>query len=473
MPALNHLSELEEEAREGARRLTLAWIDRVAETRERARTDADAVTALHDLRVALTRLRATLRLYHRELEGGLGARETHRLARLNGRLGRIRDLDVQCALLQQDGAELPQVARDGSDWLHARLSRKRAQRATGLETDLTRSVDDRIAGWRDRLAHYQVRRVVGVPVSNRPLAAVVANRLQHAMTRLHASIRTAGKTPSAEALHRLRIAIKRVRALLVPWIEAVPDLSSLYATLSRGQEQLGRMRDAALLSARARRYGTRHPEATTALDALADHYRDIETAVRVEFLTSWLVSAGGGGCLKHGRATAALDALARGATEIERKFLLRAAPPEALAVPGVRIAQGWIPGERLRERLRRSVYPDGTVRWTRTVKIGTGIERLELEEPTDPMLFETLWPLTSRERVEKIRHAVPDDSLTWEIDVFLDRALVLAEVELPEVDTAVILPSWLAPYVEREVTGEPAFVNANLARETTRTERVP
>ena len=42
--------------------------------------------------------------------------------------------------------------------------------------------------------------------------------------------------------------------------------------------------------------------------------------------------------------------------------------------------------------------------------------------------------------------------------------LVLAEVELPSEDVQPRLPDWLAPYVVREVTGEPEYLNMNLAR---------
>jgi adenylate cyclase len=59
---------------------------------------------------------------------------------------------------------------------------------------------------------------------------------------------------------------------------------------------------------------------------------------------------------------------------------------------------------------------------------------------------------------------VAEGSLVWEIDVFSDRDLVLAEIELPADDTAVNLPPWLAPHVVREVTDEAAYVNLNLAR---------
>ena len=128
------------------------------------------------------------------------------------------------------------------------------------------------------------------------------------------------------------------------------------------------------------------------------------------------------------------------------------------------IAQGWLPGTRLRERLRRTRAADGSKRFYRTVKLGTGIARLELEEETTPELFRLLWRATKGRRVRKNRHVVPQGEFAWEIDVFLDRELFLAEIELPAVDTPVEFPDWLAPYVVREVTDDPAYLNSNLAR---------
>ena len=66
--------------------------------------------------------------------------------------------------------------------------------------------------------------------------------------------------------------------------------------------------------------------------------------------------------------------------------------------------------------------------------------------------------------MSKRRHRIPDGEVVWEVDEFTDRRLVLAEVELKRVDQGVVVPDWLAPTVAREVTGEPEYVNANLAR---------
>jgi len=127
------------------------------------------------------------------------------------------------------------------------------------------------------------------------------------------------------------------------------------------------------------------------------------------------------------------------------------------------IDQGYIPGERLQERVRR-IRKDGEEWYVRTVKVGSGIRRIELQEDTDRETFEVLWPLTRGRRVIKRRYRVPEGRLVWEVDEFMDRDLVLAEVELPSEDVKPRLPEWIAPYVVREVTGEPEYLNVTLAR---------
>jgi CYTH domain-containing protein len=52
----------------------------------------------------------------------------------------------------------------------------------------------------------------------------------------------------------------------------------------------------------------------------------------------------------------------------------------------------------------------------------------------------------------------------WEIDEFIDRELVVAEIELPVEDMPVHPPAWLAPHIVREVTGDIEYLNASVAR---------
>ena len=90
--------------------------------------------------------------------------------------------------------------------------------------------------------------------------------------------------------------------------------------------------------------------------------------------------------------------------------------------------------------------------------------RIEFEEGIEAGLFAALWPLTEGARVRKRRYRVRAGRHVFEIDEFLDRRLVLAEVELTRPDEPVELPPWLAQVVLREVTDEPGFTNLELAR---------
>ncbi len=476
-------SLLAREARDGVRALALDWINRLSAANARLQDQPEDPEALHQARVAITRLRATLRIYQESLAPGLGKRAKQELRALNRSLGRVRDLDVRMEWLRTQESSFDELAREGAALLTDAATRKRSSHLRRVAPALARHFSARVDSWRHRLMHYQVARTVGELEPVQPLAALVVTQLHSAVQQLERRIAQAARGRTQDELHEARIAFKRVRALLVPWLDQVPSGRPLYKILTDAQDTLGDMRDTHLLAREAASAaakataaaGTGKHEAAAVrqsrmaecLNALAQHFEQLSNHKRAQFESKWIDQDGVGSLVEVSHVAHALTAAAGQQTEIERKFLLREAPARALTASGVRIAQGWLPGEQLRERLRRSVHADGRVQWTRTVKVGTGISRVEVEEPTEPMLFETLWPLTSAARIEKVRYAVPDGAFVWEIDVFLDRGLVLAEVELPSVDTLVTLPDWLAPHVIRDVTGESEYVNANLARSKT------
>jgi CYTH domain-containing protein len=150
--------------------------------------------------------------------------------------------------------------------------------------------------------------------------------------------------------------------------------------------------------------------------------------------------------------------------EIERKYLLSALPDMPAAKDVLDIDQGYIPGIKVQERLRRQRSRDGTMRYFRTVKLGSGVERMEFEDETDAKTFEHLWQLTTGRRLTKRRYVVPTGDRYWEIDEFTDRPLVLAEIELPSADAAIDIPGWLSAVLVREVTLERQYANSVLAR---------
>lgn len=153
------------------------------------------------------------------------------------------------------------------------------------------------------------------------------------------------------------------------------------------------------------------------------------------------------------------------AKEIERKFLLTTLPPniQDLSVKDYHCHHGWIPGEVIQERITW-VSRNGGECW-RTIKTGRGLERIEAQEKISADLHAKLYALTEGKRVQKIRYCVPAaDDLMWEIDDFTDRSLVLAEIEIPQASYVLTIPAWLQPYIIKEVTEDPTYLNIKLAR---------
>jgi CYTH domain-containing protein len=153
--------------------------------------------------------------------------------------------------------------------------------------------------------------------------------------------------------------------------------------------------------------------------------------------------------------------------EIERRFLLRGPPAIPAHAETLRMEQGYLPTDGGDGgRIRRATDAEGRVLCTHTIKRGFGLVREETEREITPQDFAREWPRTQSRRLTKTRYRVAEagaDGVVWEIDVYDGLDLVLAEVELPDPDAPVALPAWLAPYVAREVTGEPEYSNYEIA----------
>jgi len=158
----------------------------------------------------------------------------------------------------------------------------------------------------------------------------------------------------------------------------------------------------------------------------------------------------------------------RAEVPLARTWLL-AGPPDladldatgALQEP-VEIEEGWLPGDRVRERVRR-VRRGSAADHTRTLEVDEPLRR-ELHEPTPRPVFESLWPLTNGCRIRITRHAVRDGGREWWLDEFRDRELWLARLALPSDAAPPPLPPWLQPVAVREVTDDPRYTPRKLAR---------
>ncbi|HEU4563418.1 MAG TPA: CHAD domain-containing protein [Gemmatimonadaceae bacterium] len=486
---------LEQPAERGARLIALHLLDAAAAARARLGAPEDE-EALHDFRVAVRRLRSWLRALRPYLRRGVRKRERRRLARIARATGESRDLEVHLAWLRGERGSLTARERHGVDWLVQRLEARRPAADAELFATVARDFERTERALRRSLERYRVterlrprapHEYATVPRRDAPtLAAACAELLREHAGELRARLDAVAEEEDEAAAHRARIAGKRLRYLLEPLSDAAPEAVELVEALKRLQDLLGDLHDAhvftgelttaleeavaerARAEAAAALAGSPPPRAPgrdprAGLVALARRLRERSGRAFEAAEREWLGGRAEPFLERVTALAAALEARGRRGVEIERKYLLSAFPPEAERGEVQEMAQGYIPGTRLAERVRR-VRENGEERWFRTIKLGLGMARLEVEEETTRAIFDGLWPLTEGHRVRKTRFVIPDGALAWEIDRFDDRDLVLAEVELPATDTAVDPPEWLRPYIVREVTGEAAYQNINLAR---------
>jgi adenylate cyclase len=144
-------------------------------------------------------------------------------------------------------------------------------------------------------------------------------------------------------------------------------------------------------------------------------------------------------------------------TEIERKFLVKNEAFKDEATQSHRIIQGYLNKDPERTVRVRIIDNQG---WL-TIKgksNSEGTRRLEWEKAIPLEDAKQLMALTLNQPIEKIRHIVPFENFTFEVDEFLthDKNLILAEIELPSEDTSFPRPDWLG----EEVTGNPSYYNA-------------
>ncbi|MCF7986474.1 MAG: CYTH domain-containing protein [Methylovulum sp.] len=148
------------------------------------------------------------------------------------------------------------------------------------------------------------------------------------------------------------------------------------------------------------------------------------------------------------------------AIEIEHKFLLANENWRSQVYQHMRYRQGYlsaIPTSSIRVRVADQRA------WLniKSATIGNHRHEYEYEIPLDDAQ-EILNTLCQPPLIEKTRHWVKYAGFIWEIDEFegVNQGLIVAEIELPELDTVFEKPDWLG----LEVTEDKRYYNNNLAK---------
>lgn len=151
--------------------------------------------------------------------------------------------------------------------------------------------------------------------------------------------------------------------------------------------------------------------------------------------------------------------------EIERKFLLASDAWRQEVSSRCVMRQGYlgVPGGKASIRVRL----EGEIAKLNIKAAVIGSARAEYEYDIPVAQAQEMLDTLCVGLVDKTRHYVQRDGLTWEIDEFHgdNSGLVVAEVELETVDQSVPRPDWLGA----EVTHEVRYYNQQLALKPYRT----
>jgi len=148
------------------------------------------------------------------------------------------------------------------------------------------------------------------------------------------------------------------------------------------------------------------------------------------------------------------------AIETERKFLVKG-EFRHLAVEDIRITQTYLSIDQ-DKTIRIRIANNKAFITIKGRSTGNSISRSEWEFQIPISDATEMMKLCINGKIIKTRYLIPVGKHTFEVDVFHDKneGLIIAEIELSSDDERFEIPDWLG----EEVTGNPAYYNANLIK---------
>ena len=200
---------------------------------------------LHDLRVALRRTRSGLTRVKGVFLQKWADRFQDDFKWLAGTTNTLRDLDVFLIKLGDYEMGLSLTDRKNLKPLHDFVLQKRSAAVTEVtETLESPAYEGLIERWQKFLVK-PVPKAPKAPRATDPIAEVASNRIWAALKRVLKRGKAAEPRPTPEALHRLRIACKRLRYLLTFFRSLYPEeeMERLLLPLKELQDTLGTYND--------------------------------------------------------------------------------------------------------------------------------------------------------------------------------------------------------------------------------------
>jgi len=248
--------------------------------------------ALHDMRVAIRRLRAAVRALEAGIPSSVRGHLDRELRWLGQALGRVRDVDVQLTNVRSFAAGAPPGHRGGLKKLVDYLERERVTRRAAMLAELE---SDRYAALLLALEQFGDGPARSrAPAAREPIAAAGRRAIKRAFRRLlRRGRKVEASSPAPEDLHALRIRAKRVRYLL----EFLRELTGkpgrrLTRQLVRLQDLLGAYHDAVVAADFVRQFvegpgKNVEPSTLLALGGLVGSDLRVAEHTRADFQRTW------------------------------------------------------------------------------------------------------------------------------------------------------------------------------------------
>jgi len=152
--------------------------------------------------------------------------------------------------------------------------------------------------------------------------------------------------------------------------------------------------------------------------------------------------------------------------EIERKFLVTSDVFKAEASRKSHIIQGFLNSDKERT-VRIRLKDDNGFLTVKGLSNDDGLSRFEWETNITKTEAEELLKLCEKGVIDKIRYEIPVGNHVFEVDEFFgdNEGLIIAEVELNDVNETFQKPNWLG----EEVTGNGRYYNSQLSQQPFKT----
>jgi CHAD domain-containing protein len=227
-------------AAEGIRLVALEFLQDAESARKNLARSPDA-KALHDLRVALRRLRSWLRSFKPEFDGVTRKRDRRALREITAATNLGRDIDVQLVWLR-DAAKGKR--RRGADWMKKYLTTRQQLAGNPVDSALLKRFSRVRKDLKERLTTAPSVK----DTDSRTLASAIAARLTTHVEALDEALGDVHSVADEKQAHKARIVAKRLRYLLEPAAVQVKQGAEVVRMLKSLQDELGELHDAHVLA---------------------------------------------------------------------------------------------------------------------------------------------------------------------------------------------------------------------------------